>query len=409
VDEPRPGRARAPRRAQRRGDGPPAAVAAPAGRPRSRDRPGAQHDRAQPAPDRRPLRPRQRPLLAVPRRAVDVLVGDLPQRGRDARGGLAAQDRDDLPQARAAAFGPPVGDRDRLGLARPTRRGRVRLPRDDGDDLARAARSRRREGAGGWSGGSGRRAAARLPRAARQVRQAGVDRDDRGGRVEGLRDLLRVLQRSARAKRPDAAAGDHHERWRLRRREGQPQLHRHLHLPRRLPAFLEGDRPLRRAAHRHARDRRAGHHRALRGDAAPLARALRRPPPRARRPGLRRALRAAMGALPRLLRGRLPRAPHPRCAGLAGQASVARRGSGDRRPRRRAAEWPRPQAHPPSLPWPRGAGGARGERAGRRRRGGTTSTTTTSARSPPAAAGTSRGRSGRCRGRPTPWSGSRVR
>jgi hypothetical protein len=36
--------------------------------------------------------------------------------------------------------------------------------------------------------------------------------------------------------------------------------------------------------------------------------------------------------------------------------------SGVARPLARSAEWPRRQAHPPSLPWPRAAGGARGER-----------------------------------------------
>ena len=53
-------------------------------------------------------------------------------------------------------------------------------------------------------------AAARgLPRPPRPVRQAGVGRDDRGGRGPVPRHLLRHLQPPAEARRRDAAAGDH--------------------------------------------------------------------------------------------------------------------------------------------------------------------------------------------------------
>ena len=55
---------------------------------------------------------------------------------------------------------------------------------------------------------------------------------------------------------------------------------------------------------------------------------------RRRGAGLRRALPAPVEPLPRLLRGGLPRAAHPRRAAAAGQAALARRHPGARRPRR---------------------------------------------------------------------------
>ena len=71
----------------------------------------------------------------------------------------------------------------------------------------------------------------------------------------GWRDFGTLFARCSdllRARRRDAAAGDHDRRPRLRGREGVAQLHAHAHLPQRLPAVARGHRALRRAAHRHA-------------------------------------------------------------------------------------------------------------------------------------------------------------
>ena len=46
----------------------------------------------------------------------------------------------------------------------------------------------------------------------RHLRQARLDRDDRGRRLEGLRHLLRALRVAAAPRRRDGAAGDHHRR-----------------------------------------------------------------------------------------------------------------------------------------------------------------------------------------------------
>ena len=83
--------------------------------------------------------------------------------------------------------------------------------------------------------------ARRLPRPARHLRQARLAGDDRGGRLAGLRHLLRALLGAAGAERDDAAAGDHDGRPRLSGREGLQELHPHLRLPRRLPALARGD------------------------------------------------------------------------------------------------------------------------------------------------------------------------
>ena len=107
--------------------------------------PRAQHDPSQPPPDRRPLRPRQRPLRALPRRADDVLVGDLPApRARRSR-------RRRCTSSSWSAASSTCGPGDHLleigtgwgGLAVHAA-AQLRLPRDDDHDLARAARPRRR-------------------------------------------------------------------------------------------------------------------------------------------------------------------------------------------------------------------------------------------------------------------------
>ena len=88
------------------------------------------------------------------------------------------------------------------------------------------------------------------------------------------RDLLRALLRAAGTRRRDAPAGDRDRRPRLPRREGLEELHQHLHLPGRLPAFAGGDLPLTGARHRPAPGGARGHHSPLRADSRVLARAL---------------------------------------------------------------------------------------------------------------------------------------
>ena len=86
----------------------------------------------------------------------------------------------------------------------------------------------------------------RLPRARGAVRQARLDRDDRGRRLEGLRHVLRALRRAAAAGGRDGAAGDHDRRPPVRRREGAAVVHELADLPERLPAVRRGDRAQRR-------------------------------------------------------------------------------------------------------------------------------------------------------------------
>ena len=91
--------------------------------PARRARARAQHDPPQPQADRRPLRPRQRPLRAVPRRADDVLVRPSSHRRRHPRGGAALHKLELV--CRKLDLGPrrpPARDRHRLGRARRPRR-----------------------------------------------------------------------------------------------------------------------------------------------------------------------------------------------------------------------------------------------------------------------------------------------
>ena len=177
----------------------------------------------------------------------------------------------------ARARRPRARDRDRLGRLRDPRRRHPRLPRDHHHALAGTARARARARARGRPRGSRHRPRPRLPRARGPLRQARLDRDDRGGRLEGLRDLLRALLGPARAQRRDAAPGDHHRRPRLRRRARVEELHPHAHLPQRLPAVGRGHRALPRAPHRPAPHPLRGLRARLRRDAAALAREPRQP------------------------------------------------------------------------------------------------------------------------------------
>ena len=93
------------------------------------------------AAHRRPLRPRQRPLRLLPRRAHALFLRLLPAPRHQPRGGAAGEARAHLPRAAARARHPPARDRQRLGRAGDPRRPRARLPGDHDDDLPRAARA----------------------------------------------------------------------------------------------------------------------------------------------------------------------------------------------------------------------------------------------------------------------------
>ena len=99
--------------------------------------------RAQPQGHRRPLRPRQRAVRADARPDDDVLVrasssaATRRSRRRRSPSSSCVCDKLDLGAAR-----PRARDRHRLGRLRRPRRDDARLPRDDDDDLARAARLR---------------------------------------------------------------------------------------------------------------------------------------------------------------------------------------------------------------------------------------------------------------------------
>ena len=154
------------------------------------------------------------------------------RRGDDARAGAGREARACLRGARPGSRGSRARDRNGLGSVCASRRRHARLPRDHDDNLARAARLRGRAGPPRGPERQGHGADGGLPRAARPVRQARLDRDDRGGRLAALRDLLRQVLGAAGSRRRDAAAGDHDRRPRLRRREGIEVVHQHLHLSR---------------------------------------------------------------------------------------------------------------------------------------------------------------------------------
>ena len=191
-------------------------------------------------------------------------------------------------------------------------------------------------------------AARGLPRAAGDVRQARLDRDDRGRRLEATSG--RSSTRCARLLEPDGAMALQAitvDDRALRRREGLADVHPQAHLPQRLPAVDRGHRPRGRpptptcgwSTSRTSRPHYAETLRRWRAniDATPdvLARAR-----------LRRALPAALAAVPVLVRGRLRRAPHRRRADRPRQAALARRGRQPARrrvhrgARGRRAQWP---------------------------------------------------------------------
>ena len=144
VVEPRPRRARAPRARATctRSTAAPARLRPLIGPARALGR-ARNTVRPQPQADRRPLRPRQRPLRAVPRRDDDVLVRHLPHPDATLDDAALHKLERVCRKLELRPERPPARDRHRLGRARRPRRARARLPRHDHDDLARAARPRR--------------------------------------------------------------------------------------------------------------------------------------------------------------------------------------------------------------------------------------------------------------------------
>ena len=240
--------------------GPARRPAAPPRRPRARQRP-----RRRPPQHRRPLRPRQRPVRALPRlRDDDVLGRRLVGSGAHPRAGAAGAARAHLRPPRAGRRRSPARDRHRLGRARSPRRPQPRLPGDDDDDLARAARGCRGAGPGRRPRVPGRGSRRRLPRAARPLRQARLGRDDRGGRLAVLRHLLRHLLGAARPARALLPAGDRDRGPLVRGRAHQLDLRQPADLPRRLPPLAGGDPGLRSPLDRPADRLGRGHLRRLR-------------------------------------------------------------------------------------------------------------------------------------------------
>ena len=206
-------------------------------RPRARGRASNRRTRLRRArrQHRVPLRPRQRPLRAVPGRDDDLLLRDLRARRRAARRRPAAQAPAHLRQARARPGRPRARDRLRLGLASrciaageygaaspasPSRRAQAEMAR-----RARAARP------------ASTTASAILEQDYRDVEgtytKHRVDRDARGDRREAVRDLLRrpatgcSRPAAAPASRRSSSPTQRYDRYR-----STPRLDRALRLPR---------------------------------------------------------------------------------------------------------------------------------------------------------------------------------
>ena len=154
------------------------------------------------------------------------------------RAGVAREAREICSQPGPRTPRPRARDRYGLGRVRRPRRRPLWLPRHDDDDLPPSSTPTRAP-ASREAGLSDRVTV--LDRDYRELtrplRQAGLDRDDRGGRLAVLPGLLRPLLAAAERRRRDAAAGDRDRGRRLRGREGHAQLHQHAHLPGRLPAL----------------------------------------------------------------------------------------------------------------------------------------------------------------------------
>ena len=232
------------------------------------------------------------------------------------RRGPAAQDR---PAARRGAGRPGharARDRHRLGRARDPCRA-ARRPRHVAHAVARATgpgppAGRRRRGVR-----PRRRRAPRLPRRARHLRRGRERRDDRGGRASATGRPTSPPSIGCCA--PDGQVGIQaivleHDRMLAHPRPVHVDP-KYIFPGGALPSVRAIDENVREHTklriHRAVRVRRQ-----LRADAAPVARALRRPRRRGRGSRLRRAVPADVGLLSRLLRGRVrDRLPRRRAAG----------------------------------------------------------------------------------------------
>ena len=266
---------------------------------------------------RRPLRPRQRPVRADARPDDDVLVRDLRAPRHDARGGVAGQARARSATSSTSARpttcsrSAPAGAASRVHAAA-TRGCRVTTTTISREQRALALGARARGRPRGPRDGPARR----LPRARRPLRQARLDRDDRGRRLEGLRHVLRALL--GRCSSPTARCCCRRSRSTTAPttvEKASASVHPHALI------FPNGCLPsveviarcvARRTDLRMVAPR--GHHAALRRDAAALARERRARRRAARGARLRRALPAPVAAVPVLLRGGLRRAPDRRRA-----------------------------------------------------------------------------------------------
>ena len=157
--------------------------------------------RGQPAEHRRPLRPRQRLLPAVPRRDDDLLERGLrrpPTSRWPMRSGTSTGGSRPTPELRAGQHVLEIGTgwggfalyaAGELGCRVTT----ITISREQ-YELARAARPRCRPRP------PGRRPAARLPRHRGHVRRHRLDRDARGGRRRVPRDVLRGVRSGVAAR-----------------------------------------------------------------------------------------------------------------------------------------------------------------------------------------------------------------
>ena len=208
-------------------------------------------DQAQPASDRRALRPRQRSVRALPRRDAQLLQRNLRvsettlYEASIAKLDAVCRKLDLGPDDHVLEIGTGWG-----GFA-------IHAAGRYGARVTTTTISQRAVRAGpgarprGRSGGSGHGLAQGLPRARGPLRQAGVDRDDRGRGLAVLRDLLPLLLEAAEARTARCSCRRSRSPTRLRGGEGRSQLRQHADLPRRLPALGGRDRPLPAHRHRH--------------------------------------------------------------------------------------------------------------------------------------------------------------
>ena len=195
--------------------------------------PAREHADALAGADRRPLRPRQPPLLALPRRDDDVLRGDLRAPGRDAARGAAREARPHLPAPAARARRAPAGDRHGLGRSRAARRRPLRL-RTSRRRRSRASSTLTRPprcGRPGW-----RTASSVLLQDYRDLRGrydklVSVEMIEAVG-WEHLDTYFAACSELLDAARRDAAAGDRPSAPRIPRREGVDRLHQRVRLSR---------------------------------------------------------------------------------------------------------------------------------------------------------------------------------